>query len=347
MRLKREAHTHCLSVLVIALCCLSYLPGCSGSNDVAKEQRTSTVPKSVERNGPPKTADATIRRVLDGLQQHQARVVWDFLPPSHREEVQQLVRDLANKLDEDTWKVTVAVWQKARKVLPAKATAIFGRATDGSTENKSQTAIRPLSLQRLFDSVGDSELADLQRMRQIDIGLFLEKTGGELLQTLAALPTGGIASSKAFENLAKVEVTLVSSSTDSAVVRMKWPEQEPTEHAYVQVEGYWLPKTLAESWPENLSAFRSQAVAWADGLKQQPDSWIAHLKAIDQLLDELAATKSNEEARVTFQRGMQNLVTDWFGVKSESPTQLLPTPPNSPPKKRKLPDTEEVLPDEK
>ena len=347
MRLKREAYTHRLSVLVIALCCLCYLPGCSGSNDVATEQPTSTVPKSAEPNGPPKTADATIRRVLDGLQRHQARVVWDFLPPSHREEVQQLVHDLANKLDDDTWKATVAVWQKARKVLPAKATAIFGQATGGSTENKSQTAISPQSLQRLFDSVGDSELADLQRMRQIDVGLFLEKTGHELLQTLAALPTGGAVSSKAVENLAKVEVTLVSSSTDSAVVRMKWPEQEPTEHAYVQIEGYWLPKTLAESWPENLSAFRSQAVAWADGLKQQPDSWIAHLKAIDQLLDELAATKSNEEARATFQSGMQNLVANWFGVKPETPTQLLPTPPKSPPKKRKLPDTEEVLPDEK
>ena len=347
MNLKREARARALTIFAVSLCCSCCLFGCSGSDNVASVPPTSTTQKVVEPDGPPKTADAAVRRVLGGLRQQNARTVWEFLPPAHRTEIEELVRDVAKMLDDETWEATVAVWQKARRVLPLKATAIRGQSNAGSTERRSQSAVSPQSLQRLFDSVGDSELADLKRLRQIEIGLFLEKTGGELLQTLGALQTGGVISSTAFESLAKVEVTLVSTSADSAIVRMKWPDQEPTEHAYVRIDGYWLPKTLAESWSESVADIRKQAVAWADGLKQQPDSWNAQIKAIDQLLDEIAATKSNEETRATYQRGVQRLLVDWFGVTPTAPTRSLPTPSELPAKKRKLPDTEEVLPDEK
>ncbi|MCX7422042.1 MAG: hypothetical protein NT013_21220 [Planctomycetia bacterium] len=347
MNLKREARTRALNVFVASLCFSSCLFGCSGSGNMASVSPTSTTQKAAEPDGPPKTADAAVRRVLDGLRQQNARVVWEFFPPSHRTELEELVHDVAKILDDNTWEATVAVWQKARRVLPPKATAIFGQATDGLIEKDSQPAVSPRSLQRLFDSVGDSELADLKQLRQVDLGMFLEKTGGELLQTLGALPTGGAISSKAFESLAKVEVTLVSTSEDSAIVRMKWPDQEATEHAYVRTNRYWLPKTLVESWSEVVADIRKQAMGWADGLKQQPDSWNARLKAIDQLLDEIAATKSNEDARVTYQRGVQQLAVDWFGVMPTAPTKSLPTPSDLPAKKRKIPDTEEVLPDEK
>ena len=345
VKLNREVVTLKSRACAIALLIASSVFGCSDSSKEATTPPIAPPQNIVETSGPPKTADAAVRRVLDGLRQQKAREVWEFLPPAYRAEVQQLVRDVAQQLDDSTWEATVTVWQKARKVLPSKSAAIFGHATsEDSVDKATRPAINPESLQRLFDSVGSSELADLKRLRQIDVGQFLEKTGGDLLQTLGALPTGGTISSKSFENLAKVEVRLVSTSEDSAVVRMKWPDQEPTEHPYVRVDGYWLPKSLAESWSSSLAEIRVQALAWAEGLRQQPQSWTARLKELDQMLDGLAATNTDDDARQVYQRGMQRLVSAWTGT---PPPRSETTRPAPPVKKRKVPDTEELLPDEK
>ncbi len=341
----RKATIYNLNICAIALLFVSWIVGCSDSRKESTTPPAAPPQQTVQSTEPSKTAAAAIRRVLDGLRQQNARAVWEFLPPSYRAEIQELVRDVAKQLDDDTWEAIVAVWQKARKVLPAKSAAIFGQAiSENLSDNRSRPMVNPESLQRLFDSVGDSELADLKRLRQIDVGLFFEKTGGDVLQALGALPTDGAISSKSFENLAKVEVTLVSTSGDSAIVRMKWPDQDPTEHAYVRVEDHWLPKTLAEGWSESLANIRVQMVAWTVEFKQQPNAWSSQLKAVDQLLDELAATKSDDDARTVYQRGMQRLVATWLGTPSPAPTQSSPTPSA---KKRKPPDTEELLPDEK
>ena len=328
------------AVLIVALI------GCSKEANKTSPPPIDPAKNVPEASGPPKTADEAVRRVLDGLRQQKARAVWEFLPPSYQTDIQTLVRDVAQRLDDRTWEATVAVWQKARKVLPPKAGALFGQAASNDSLGKSsRPAINPQSLQRLFDSVGECELSDLKRLREVDVGRFLEVTGGDVLQALGALPNGGAMSAESFANLAKVEVTLISSSSDSAVVRMKWPGQEPTEHPYVRVDGYWLPKSLAESWDNSLAEIREQAIAWAEELSQQPEPWNARLKEIDQLLDELAATKSDADARAVYQRGVRQLLAAWIGT-PPSATEETPRP-QAPERKKKVPDTEEVLPDEK
>lgn len=329
----------------IAVLCGSLLVGCSGSGKEAAAPQIVSPQKEVAPSGPPQSADAAVRQVLDGLRQHNVRTVWEFLPPSHRMEIQNLVRDVAMQLDETSWKATVAVWRKASKVIPPRSNSIFGIGKSGSeVANNRTSAVDSESLQRLFDSIGNSELAEIKRMRQIDVGLFLEKTGGDVLQTLGSLATSGEMSSQAFEKLSKVEVTLVTASMDSATVSIKWPNQEPTTHEYVRVEGCWFPRVLAEVWTVSLSDIRRQAMAWAEGLKQQPEAWHARLNAVDQVLDEIAATKTDEDARVAYQKGMQRLVGAWFEQPPSVPEKISVSPTV---KKRKLPDTEEVLPDEK
>src|SRR5207249_1138464 len=159
------------------------------------------------------------------------------------------------------------------------------------------------SLQRLLDGVGESELASLERLRRIDIGQFLEITGSEVLQALGQWPSGGMMPRDPFGNLAKVEVTLVSESGEQAVVRMQWPEQESTEHVYIRVDGYWLPKSLADGWSSSFTEVRAQSLAWADELSEHPGAWDARLKEIDQLLDELAEATAPDDIKQCWQRG--------------------------------------------
>ena len=80
-------------------------------------------------------------------------------------------------------------------------------------------------------------------------------------------------------------------------------------------------------------------------MSQQPESWTARLKEIDQLLDDLARTKSDDDARAVYQRGMQRLLAPWIGTPPSVPEET--TRLQAPVRKKKRPDTEEILPDEK
>src|SRR5439155_18160887 len=106
------------------------MTGCSNRGREAPGVPAESPTATVDFSQPATRADDAVRRVLDGLRQRKVRAVWEFLPPSFRGDVQQLVRNVAARLEERTWQHTVAVWQKARKVLPSKASAIFGQASE-------------------------------------------------------------------------------------------------------------------------------------------------------------------------------------------------------------------------
>ncbi len=326
-----------LAATVLAFAAL--IGGCSDREKSSPSVSAESHPIAVEPSGPARTADEAVRRVLNGLRDRKARAVWDFLPPSYRGEVQQLVRDVAARLDDRTWQPTVAVWQKARKVLPSRGAALFSQpATDAGN---ARTPISTDSLKRLLDSVGESELASLERLRTIDVGQFWEVTGSDVLWALGQLQSSG-SPRDPFANLAKVEVLLVSESGDQATVRMQWPEQAATEHHYIRIEGHWLPKSLADGWSSGLSDVRTQMITWSDRLRDDPETWEANLKNVEQLLAELEATDSDQDAREVWQRGLLRLMSTWSGVTRSAQEELQN---DNTTRKPKVSDTEELLPD--
>lgn len=69
-------------------------------------------------------ADDAVRRVLAGLHRGELEALWDFWPPSYRHDLQQLVRDIGQRLDEPSWQPFVTTAQKARSVASRLARQI-------------------------------------------------------------------------------------------------------------------------------------------------------------------------------------------------------------------------------
>jgi hypothetical protein len=315
-------------------------------------------------------ADEAVRRVLDGLRQGKARAVWDFLPPSYREDIQLAVRDMALRLTEKDWRQFVAVAKKARRVLSEKQPALLG--TDVYLDRPSRLAILLDldALVRIMDVVSESDLSDLQRLQTIDVGRFLDTSGDKLLQAFAELsaqiPASKLAivtrkepTSDPFGGLESIQVMLVSSAGDQAVVRFNFGTQPRNDYDFIRVEGHWLPKLLADGWESGLAETRRQCLTWADDLCEHPESWQAHTAAVDGVLDDLDGATTTEESQRRWQLGLQKLVTEWLGspqATSDSPsveaTETSSNPSRSgekavtTPRKIKRPDTEVLLPDE-
>ena len=253
------------------------------------------------------------------FRKRQSRALWEFLPPSYRRDVQRLARDVAARLDEKSWGPFVATGQKARQVLPKKLSSLTPPKSDDNERGPGASVpFDPAALAQLLDAIGDSELGDLQRLRSIELDRFLDQTGDKLLATLGRIAVGDHNGSAddPFSQFGKVQVELISSSVASGVVQIRWPEQEPTTQEFVRVEDQWIPQSLAEAWPAQFAEVRERSLAWANRVREHPDESHARLREIDQWLDELAATKSADNARQVWQAGVSRLAMAWIGVAS-------------------------------
>ena len=295
-------------------------------------------------------ADAAVRRVLIGMQEHKFDELWRFLPDSYRDDIRQLVRDVSGRLDEKSWGPFVATCQKARTVV-SQIVRELDNADQPLTVSDKELAVQLRAVEKLLTALCDSELRSVSSMQAMSVEQFLNSTGQRLMTALSQGALGDAGDgSNAFSQFGEVKVELVKAGQNSAMVSVQWPGQEPTQHSFVRVESHWIPQTLSEAWPTEFPKVREQCLAWADELRSNPEPWHARLREIDGLLDELAKTKSLAETRAVWQTGVSHLAVDWFGATPIELPKTIESPTESPPPVKaarvKRPDTEVLLPDE-
>ncbi len=298
----------------------------------------------------PATADEAVRNVLAGLQRQELPALWEFLPPSYQADVQKLLHDLGERLDEKSWEPFVATCRKAHTVT-SQIVRKFDAAGGAANASDRELAAHLRAVEQLLSALCESELNNVALLRKLDASRFLGGTGNRLIAALSQGALGeGELGGNSFAQFGDVKVELSESTEDSAMLTVQWPGQEATQHKFVRVEQHWIPLTLAEAWPTQFPLVREQCLAWADELRTHPDPWHARLREIDQLLDDLAATKSFAETRQVWQAGASRLVVAWFGTaipdQPQSAEIPIESPPTSKPIRVKRPDTEVLLPDE-
>ena len=327
---------------VLVSLCVVVSGGCSKPKPLVTD-----CPKSAS----PETADDAVREVLTGLQQQKIEELWHFLPIAFGEDIQQLVTEFAGRLDEKSWEPFVATCQKARTVV-SKIVRDFDEADPSLSDSDRELVKQLRAVEKLLSVLCESELRSVPTMRALNVESYLTGTGNSLV---AALSQGALFDAVlvniTFEQFGHVKVELVESVEDSAVVSVQWPGLEPTTHKFVRTRGSrWFPQTIVEAWPIEFPKVREQSLAWADGLRSNPEPWHARLREIDGLLDELAKTKSLAETRAVWQTGVSHLAVEWFGaIPVESPkVKEIPaeSPSTAKPARVKRPDTEVLLPDE-
>jgi hypothetical protein len=329
--------------------CVSLLSGMIAGCWKPESAKLPTVSEPVASESAYREADEAVRRVLQGLEKRQSRALWEFLPPSYRRDVQRLARDVAERLDEKSWGPFVATWQKARQVLPTKLNSLAPpKLGDNERRAGLNAPFDPPALAQLLDAIGESELNDLQRLRSLELDRFLDQTGDKLLATLGRIAVGEANGSvdDPFSQFGKVQVELISAGLSTGVVKICWPEQEPTTQEFVRIEDHWIPQSLADAWPSQFAELREQSLAWANNVREHPDEWHARLREIDQWLDELAGSKSDADVRQVWQSGVSRLVLAWFGSASSADSTSRGETAPAKPARVKRPETEELLPDE-
>jgi hypothetical protein len=219
--------------------------------------------------------------------------LWDFLPASYQQDLNDLGHDFARRMDPEVWSSAVKVVRKVASVFSSKKEylAALAPATDWG------------QLAALLRTLADSELGDLERLKTADGRAMLATSGAAVMQQWDLLTrfAGGLGEL----NLAELQVTLESSTGDTAVVVVDMPGVEPQPSEFVKVEGKWIPRALAETWVEKIGQARARMILLSpDNLVQFKPRVMTLVASLDSVLDRLASARSAGE----FQEALTGLM---------------------------------------
>ncbi len=180
--------SRCVVHLSMIVVLLGMLPGCDQASSKNNSTVTPASPTATPDIGPLSRPDISVRAFLRAFQTGEGGAIWDSLPARHHVEINEIVRGLAAKMDPEVWKRAFVVAGRIVEVLHDKRDLVLG-----NSNLKAQSVNRRLFSENwteviaLLQSLVDSELSDLDKLRAFEGKAFFSGTGTRFLKQLVAL----------------------------------------------------------------------------------------------------------------------------------------------------------------
>ena len=263
------------------------------------------------------TPDGAVRAVMEGLQSGNLRIAWDALPPSYQKDVNDLVHTFAQNMDAELWNGGAGIAKKAIQLLKQKKEFILGHPLLAASP------VDPAAMTRNWDALTDvleaiinSELADLEKLKTIDIGAFLDGTGktigekmiaiakaaGDQELPMASFP-GAPVDAEVLGSLQDAKISTVKTDGDTATIRIE-ANGVVKEEELVRVEGKWFPKEWGEQWKQGVEGAKLEMSGMGEGMKESKKDVLAGMTMVGFVLDGRLATQTQEE----FNQAVDNLM---------------------------------------
>jgi hypothetical protein len=274
------------------------------------------------------TPDAAARALQASMEAGELRAVWDALPSSYQRDVNDLVHAFAANMDADLWRSGTGLVRKAIRVLKEKKEFILQQPALAASPVDTTAMIENWDpIVGVLETIAASDLADLEKLKTLDVGVFLDGTGKKIAEQLAALakaaddkklsltefpgvpvdamPLAGIGSAK---------FSTVKIEGDTATLRIE-NDGKTEEEEVVRVDGKWLPKKMVDQWSEQMqSAKTALTTQMPESLKKNKMAVVVPMQMILGVLDQLLATKTQAEFDQVIQQVMQTFAPQGPGA---------------------------------
>ena len=243
-----------------------------------------------------------VNAAIQGLVQREPVAVWNYLPAEWQQELDELVRSTARGVDSRVWNQTVAVTDRAVRLVRERQGAVFRNEAlrqiltrDGQWD---ETEVREhwAAVTELAERLLAGPLASHKQMLEFHGEDWLREHGPDVIRQFAKV--SALNPDDPFQGLSRVEASFVKMEGDTAIIRMTAPKagEPPSDFEFVQVGDRWIPATLAEAWPDWLESMRARVASMAAGAGALPvDDALAGLSRVDGVLAELEQTRTQDE----------------------------------------------------
>ena len=260
------------------------------------------------------TPDGTIKYVLNGIANNKPEVLWEVLPASHQQTLNDELKKLMVNMDPEVLEQIFVVLQKLTGLLKNKKALILEAVNSAAQES----GVAPGSgmppevtenwdgVVSLLEIVVNSKFSDTAWVQNPDLGVLLKEDGGKLMSSpdleklinFALSENGDPDAPKDMAQLRKwikgIEVIVVNQTDTTATLKLrsediKPEEPESPEFKMVKVEERWLPEVVTLGLEQVIGQLK-QAVpmgSLADtGMNpQQKAVTMNFLKSVEGVLD--------------------------------------------------------------
>jgi hypothetical protein len=210
------------------------------------------------------TAQQQVELLLRATRELDAVAFWNWLPPSCQRDVEQVVHELAGRVDAKTYDRTAKLLQRFATVALDKQQFVFGNATVARTvQQKGRDAEGAqqayAALFGLVRELASGELASVDGLREFDGRAFASRSGKAMLQTVFAFARAQ--GNDPIEGLDAMRVRTLGERDGEVQIEVKAPDRDAEVTTFVQVEGRWLPVQMARGWRQGMAEVREQIAA--------------------------------------------------------------------------------------
>jgi len=296
----------------------------TGAEDGATRARATGHAMDPSRTRPLQPGAAgTVEMVIDAFRNARLELIYDALPASYQQDVTQLVHDLPDQVDPELWDAALQVLRKAVHVLEEKRDIFIALLTRPGSASPAEITTAWGEVAIACDLVVRGILADPEAWKTLDVREALRKDISRVLRRVMALSAlANPVDKNPLLELDLVEVDLVETAGTTARVRIT-PRGasgvEPTK--FVQIDGKWIPQSLAESWPETMRTARDTLRQWRSVSEAERRSRQEQLQVIDRVLDQMLMAR-NVDQLAAAATPIVLQVTQWSAPITTPPAKL-------------------------
>ncbi|NIL98426.1 MAG: hypothetical protein GTO53_11045 [Planctomycetales bacterium] len=250
---------------------------------------------------------AALQTMITRLASGDLKVMWDSLPASYQKDVTEVVHTFAEHMDAEVFQAGATILQKFVQLLQEKKEFILKNPTLAAQPEKAERAAKHWDAAvDLLDAIINSELTDLEKLKDLDMDAFVDgtlRTIGEKGAALSEALEEEVVNLEGFPGIPVDAISefdldrikVVDVQGDTATLKIEVKDGEVTEVKLVRVDGKWLPKDLVDSWSEAVQEVKMVlAVAMKPGLEQAKAGMLPMLGQVESVLDKLLAAPTNE-----------------------------------------------------
>ena len=253
------------------------------------------------------TPEATVQAIKQGVEAGNLRVVWDAMPASYQKDVNDVVHAFAENMDTELWTKGTTILKKATQVLKTKKKFILAHpALDNPLVPKDQLEGNWDNLVGVLEAVLASELADLSKLKTIDLGAFLDGSGKKIVEKIMVLAKAAEASKLPVQDFPGLPVDAVAGLVDTKITACKVDGDKATlsterdgkveQHEAVRIEGKWLPKAMVDEWSTSITkAKEALTKEMKPALEKNKFAVLMPMGIIEGVLDQLLAADTQEK----------------------------------------------------
>ena len=284
-------------ILILGILVIVFISGCSKSSA--------------------ETPDKVVESVAEGLSKNEPQVLWKALPESYQKDVNELLSDFAAKMDKDIWNKTFELIQKIITILKTKKDLIL----TGDMVNKAPVDIKQISENwsafiSTLEIIVKSELADLEKIRKLNIEKFMDGTVSDLMKKASELSKFEKEDkyNTQLDKLTKIKTSIIKTENEETTIKIEAPDKEPEIVVFIKVANKWIPKDLADQWKEKVSEINKKLSEASEKITvEEKQKFLGMMKSFDGILDQILAAKTKEDLESIVGQGIGMVIGMFLG----------------------------------